>query len=60
MLGDVQMTEFPEHTNYERYRALPSRQDIVDHYMRENKRSGVKFAEREANRMFRDAQGATP
>ncbi|MCX6124137.1 MAG: methyltransferase domain-containing protein [Proteobacteria bacterium] len=47
MLGDVRLTEFPDETNYQRYREIPEQQQILEHYARENRRSGAKFAERE-------------
>ena len=57
MLGDVQMAEFPEKSNYQRYRALPSREEIIEHYSRENRRSGAKFADRESRRDLRNDKG---
>ena len=47
MLGNVRLTEFPDETNYQRYREIPEQGEILEHYAREKRRSGAKFAERE-------------
>ena len=46
LFGHVQLTEFPDKKGYERYKVLPTRQEILAHYERESSRSAKKFVER--------------
>lgn len=50
MLGQVESCEAPSPPQLARYCSLPSKEEILSHYARENRRSGSKFVDRERNR----------
>lgn len=45
-IGHVEHTEFPDKKGYRRYISLPSEDEILDHYQKEDSRSAQKFIER--------------
>lgn len=55
LLGEVQITEFPDKKGYEKYKTLPTQEQITAHYQNTESKSSRKFLERKAKRESRTA-----